>query len=671
MFQPLLDAVRREASGERALGSVRALARFHRVQASPGYDRAAEWLAATLESYGLEVQVGRVAGDGRTRWLGYLMPRGWECTHAAATLLDGAARERLCDYAAEPLSLILRSLPVEGRFPIVAVEDGTEPEHYRGLEVRGRVVLTRGAVQRVFELAVIERGAAGILYDGRRPLPPVRDAFTDPDALTYTSFWWDAEGPRGWGFVISPRTGAGLRERLRDGRALALEATIVSRAFDTTIPLVSAVLGADPRTEDEVLVVSHLCHPQPSANDNASGAAVNLEAARVLRALRGRGEPAPARAVRFLWVPELTGTYAWLAFGERAGREPRGARLVAALNLDMVGEDQEQCGSTLLIEHPPCFAASFAETLLARIREQAVDWVHSYSGPGHYALTRMAEVPYDGGSDHAVFLDPAFGVPCPMLIQWPDRFYHTSHDTPDRCDPGSLALAARCAASYAGFLAASGPAERAWLIEAVGREARRRMLRALEQPEGERGRALAAERLRGTVALASLKRLNCGPGAESAAWDQAIMGARRRLESFHAREIAPQVSGEAEPPNAPARGRRPRRRLGAPLHDQRHLIEGFGTLPPEIRERWRRSEQGADPRRRLHDLAWAACDGRRSLPEIARLVWLEAGRHEPEAIEAFFEWTARLGLSEWEHGEPAPEEETATWKSSAPDTASP
>ena len=46
---------------------------------------------------------------------------------------------------------------------------------------------------------------------------------------------------------------------------------------------------------------------------------------------------------------------------------------MAALNLDMVGEDQEQCGSTFLIEHPPCYSASFAESLLAAVRERAVE----------------------------------------------------------------------------------------------------------------------------------------------------------------------------------------------------------------------------------------------------------------------------------------------------------
>src|SRR5206468_4968856 len=102
---------------------------------------------------------------------------------------DGSTRERLCDYDAEKLSLVLRSGPARGRFAIVAVDDGTSDADYDGIDVRGKVVLTRGAVQRVHDQAVLERGASGILSYGRRLLPPVRDAFDDPDALAYTSFW--------------------------------------------------------------------------------------------------------------------------------------------------------------------------------------------------------------------------------------------------------------------------------------------------------------------------------------------------------------------------------------------------------------------------------------------------------------------------------------------------
>ena len=212
------------------------------------------------------------------------MPEGWECTHARATLHAGERRELLCDYETHPLSLILRSAPASGRSAILALDDGTEDDHYRGLDVRGRVVLTSGDVHRVHRLAVVERGAAGLLSDGRRLVPPVRDRFDDPDALPYTSFWWGEESRRGWGFVVSPRAGASLRARLRAGEPLALEVEIESRAFATSIPLVSAVLPG--RQPAETLVLSHLCHPQPSANDNASGVAAALEAARALAALR-------------------------------------------------------------------------------------------------------------------------------------------------------------------------------------------------------------------------------------------------------------------------------------------------------------------------------------------------------------------------------------------------
>ena len=655
MFHGLLAAVRSEASGERAHESVRALSGFHRVQASPGYDAACDWLTARIESYGLTAEVETVAGDGRTRCLGHLMPEGWDCTHAVASLVDRGAPEPLCDYEAEKLSLILRSSPGRGRYPLTAIEDGTREADYQGRDVRGRVVLTRGAVQRVHELAVVGRGAAGILSYGRRLLPPVRDRHDDPDALAYTSFWWDETGPRGWGFVVSPRVGERLVERLVAGAALDLDVEIESRAFPTGIPLVSTRLAGDE--PGEVLVLAHLCHPLPSANDNASGVAAALETARVLTTLRARGTLAGAgRSVRFLWVPEITGTCAWLA------RDPGRAReTVAAVNLDMVGQNQERCGSTFLLEHPPHFAASFAEELLLKIRREAVDWVPSYSGPGHFSMTRLAEVPFSGGSDHYVLADPAMGVPCPMLIQWPDRYYHSSYDTPDKTDPASLALAVRCAATYAGFLASAGEAERRWLLDAVGRGARRRLLAAVDDPCA--ARAIARERARGEHALASLVRLGMDR--------EAIASARERLTAFAGHESPgapadPRTSTSAGLPDAaptPAAPARWRRTLPVPVHAQRHLLGGWSALSSEARKRWRAREEGQPDGALLCDLAWFACDGRRSLEEIARVVWLETGRYEPGFIGEFFELMGALGLSL-----PAGAKEAAC-SSEAPDTA--
>lgn len=639
VYRPLLERIRAEASGEEALASVRALAGFHRVQASPGYDAAAAWVSGRLASFGYAPERESVPGDGRTRALGILMPRGWECRAGRAALIGTGAPVALCDAGTEPLSIVLRSAPATGVFPLVAVDDGTERSHYEGIDVRGRVVLTRGAVHRVHELAVVERGAAGLLACGRRLFPPVRGEEDDDDALPYTSFWWGPDTPRGWGFVVSPRAGRALRARLAAGERLSLEVDIDTREFDTRIPLVSAALPGSGR--EEILLVAHLCHPQPSANDNASGAAALLETARVLARLAADGRWRPgARGVRMLWMPELTGTCAWLARDrDRAGR------IRAALNLDMVGEDQAACGSTLLVEDPPCFAATFAEALLRDIRRDAQDWITSYAGPGYFSLARLGEVPYGGGSDHAVLTDPAVGIPCPMLIQWPDRYYHSSHDTPDRCDPASLALAVRCAATYAGSLSTLDAAGAHALLELVGLDARRRVLAAAGRPDA--ARAVLAARLAGRAAIASVARVLDQPAR--------VAAAVAMFEAFCAREAAaspPPVPGDLRADASPD-AVCPRRTVAGPLEFHLHLWPLWHTLEPEERERLRMRIESLPGGRATLDVAWAACDGRRTLAEIAQLVEIETGAAVPAAApphadvpswHEVFGWMERLGL---------------------------
>lgn len=642
MFERWIHALRGVVDGKRARADVEALTAFHRIQASPGFDDAASWLERRLGDAGLTVQRDEVPGDGTTRFLGAVMPEGWWCDDARAELLGAAGREFLADWSRSKLSLVQRSAPVTGRFRVVSAGAGTSPADYAGLDVRGAVVLVSGNADRAHRLAVVEFGAAGLLCDGRRLTPPVRTAEHDRDSLAYTSFWWLGDEPRGWGFVISPDRGDELRERLALGEALEVEARIASRRFETRIPLVSATIpGTRP---GEVLVTAHLCHPQPGANDNGSGVAAALETARALAALRASGEfGTDSRTVRFLWMPELTGTHAWI------GRDPaRAARTVAAINLDMVGESQVDCGSTLLLEHPPHFAGSFAEELLARIRHAAQDWVTSFSGPGHYSMARMAEVPYSGGSDHAVWLDPAIGVPCPMLIQWPDRYYHSSLDTIERVDPASLALAARSAAAYAAFLATAGEREASWLLGLVGRGARRRILAAMDHPSARR--AAESEKVRGWTALASVGRLAIGEGeagARSLAGRVAL--AAEELEGFFDSEVEPALPART-PRSAHASARVPVRVVGAPLEMLRHLLPGWRDRSPMERARWYGLAEAAPGGTTALDVAWYAVDGRRSVDDVAALVEAECGDGPLEWLDEFFDAAAALGLCRWREG---------------------
>ena len=94
-------------------------------------------------------------------------------------------------------------------------------------------------------------------------------------------------------------------------------------------------------------------------------------------------------------------------------------------------------------------------------------------------------------------------------------------------------------------------------------------------------------------------------------------------------------------------------------------MSGFASQDRDEREGFRRLELDTPNAATLFELAWYACDGARTLAEIAELVRLETGAAAPQAIAGFFEWTARRGLSEW-----APSQEER-WSSSAPVTAMP
>jgi hypothetical protein len=66
---------------------------------------------------------------------------------------------------------------------------------------------------------------------------------------------------------------------------------------------------------------------------------------------------------------------------------------------------------------------------------------------------------YSGGSDHDVFVDGNVRIPAVLMIVWPDQWYHTSGDTPDKSDPTQFKRVVTISAAAAHFLANAGPAE--------------------------------------------------------------------------------------------------------------------------------------------------------------------------------------------------------------------
>jgi len=362
----------------------------------------------------------------------------------------------------------------------VILEDGEYSSEYENIDVKDKIVLTKGDIKIVYNLAVEKFGAIGIIFDGMKEVKPIRHRMDIPDAVQYSSFWWTKKDKKCFGFVLSPKEGERLRklikERIKNNESpIRVKAKVDSKFYEGNIEVVSAIIPGE--TEEEIIIISHLCHPQGTANDNASGSAVNLKIAGTINKLINEGKlQKPKRSIRFLWVPEMTGTFAFLA-----AKEERIPKMIAAINLDMVGENQDICKSSFLIERTPDANSSFVNDLVERIRDEFTKDTKNPFGAGRFASFKYATTPFSGGSDHYILSDPTVGISCPMLIQWPDKFYHTSLDTLEKVDPEMLRKIGVIAATYSYFLANAGEKETVWLANEILSKFKRKIIRFIQE----------------------------------------------------------------------------------------------------------------------------------------------------------------------------------------------
>ena len=405
------------------------------------FHEVAEYVKAELLKLGLgDAVIEQFSADGANKYWTYVSPVGWAVRSAELRLVE-PREELICSYEDLPqcLHTFSNATPAEGvDAELIDVGTGMRPSDYEGNSVKGKFVLATGRAKHVHELAVYKHGALGVLTDTiTYEMPGVRESIDIPDAHAYQAIWPTAEelSKVTFGFSLSKRQGDTLRALLANGKTVRLRAKVDAELFPFYEDVVTATIPGKTKPNEEVFLVAHLCHPKPSANDNASGAGLLLEVARTIKALIAKGmiEP-PSRTIRFLWVPETLGTVAYLQKHEDEVR----TRMVAGVNLDMVGQNQELCKSTLNVDRTPDSLPSYLNDLVYQLVEQMVREFGKETVFGNSSTFRYATTAFSGGSDHAEFTEATIGVPCVMLLQWPDLFYHTSGDTIDKVSEDSL-----------------------------------------------------------------------------------------------------------------------------------------------------------------------------------------------------------------------------------------
>ncbi len=440
MKAELEKLVKDELSGEAAKSYVAQITRFHRIQASTMFHEAAEYVKNALHSFGLkDARIEQFPSDGATKYWTWTSPVGWEAKSAELHLVE-PEKKLIVRYEDVPTCLhtYSKATPAEGiTAELVDVGEGAKPEHYKGKDVKGKFVLASGRAKSVHEQAVYRYGAAGVITDTiTHEMKNVRESVDIPDAYAYQAIWPTKEelDKVTIGFSVSKRQGNHLRALLEGDKPVMLKARVDAKLFPGYLDVVTATIQGSSKPEEGIFLVAHLCHPKPSANDNASGSGLLLEIARTIQALIRSGKiEKPARTLRFLCVPETFGTIAYLYHHENLA-----SKLVAGINLDMVGQNQELCKSTLKLDKTPDSNPSYLNDYVFSLFERSVEEFDHQTVFGSASTFRYSANAFCGASDHAEFNDSTFGVPCVMLIQWPDLYYHSSMDSIDKVSEDSL-----------------------------------------------------------------------------------------------------------------------------------------------------------------------------------------------------------------------------------------
>jgi aminopeptidase YwaD len=486
------SAIHAEVDGVAALETVRELGRFHRVQGSPGFAAAAELMKGKAVAAGLsDAAIERFPADGRTKYAHFLSHVGW--TPVSATLEEIEPGQRLIESFPDlPVALADYSQDANVTAALVDVGRGTSPADYEGKDVRGKIVLADGPLPLVHRLACEERGAAGFLSDFPNQSTPWSG--DDRDLIRWGHLSPYQPGNR-FAFMVSKRQAAELRERLASGEGVVLRARVDAKMVPATYDVVVATIPGTDASAGEVALTAHLCHESAGANDNASGSAAILEVARALAtAIRRQTLAPPRRTIRFLWLPEITGSQAYLV------RHPEVvARLVGGLHMDMVGGLLATTKGTFHVsrtaETLPHVANVVAEAWFDQVVAASQRYAEgmnptgsaegtgdAYAGfvwpPGSREMLLGDVRGINMGSDHEVFQAGGFRVPMVYFHDYPDITIHSQKDQPENLDATKLGRVAYLGAGVVYTLAALPDAEVPRLLALARVEGEERILRA-------------------------------------------------------------------------------------------------------------------------------------------------------------------------------------------------
>jgi hypothetical protein len=286
----------------------------------------------------------------------------------------------------------------------------------------------------------IAKGAVGVVGLSQIGLQRSLDY---PDQIVSTTVNATKEGTAAWN--VSPRTARELQGLLARGDKITLRSVVKSVQVPTRSEVVHAEILGDGSTTQEVAIGGHLYEGviKQGANDDNSGCALTLEIGRAYIKLIKEGKlPRPKRTINFQWLAEISGTNYWLN-----AHPDKKAKIIGDLNFDMESLRVADSRSYWVLQRTPDTFPSYLNDIAQSMMEYVADISRErvrFRGNG-YLPSQPVESPrgskdafyikidkHYGSSDHATYMQN--GIPAVMFITWPDMYYHSTEDTPDKHD---------------------------------------------------------------------------------------------------------------------------------------------------------------------------------------------------------------------------------------------
>ncbi len=463
-----MTAIINEVSGERAMHHVLELVPYQFVRPPSEYQghfRESEVMAKFAKEYGFSNVAIEDYPTGQTYQpvVGEL----WTTTPKSVKIYD------IHDI---PESLASTNANGDISGELVNVGQGTAQD-FEGKDVKGKFVLSLApnGLGAIYNRAVAA-GAIGVV--GISAIGAGDRATDYPNAIVWTTV--NAQ-PNTAAWALSPKAAHELETMLNRGQKVTIRSITKSEQVPNKQEIVHAEIPGDGSTTQEVAIGGHLfeSYIKQGANDDNSGCALTLEIGRAYLKLIAEGKlPRPKRTINFQWVQEISGTNAW--FNAHPDKQKV---IIGDLNFDMEALRLTQSRSYWVLQRTPDTFPSYINDIAQSMMEYIADISRErvrYRGAG-YGASQPVESPngstdafyikidkHYGASDHVTYMQ--HGIPAVMFITWPDMWYHSSQDTPDKQDPTQYK---RAAAVGTGALAAlaSGTDEMAARIlsENIGR----------------------------------------------------------------------------------------------------------------------------------------------------------------------------------------------------------